>query len=91
LKLLHVMASLNPDGGGPREGVYRRGVFLEQLGHSVSIVTLDDPGESFLKDIPLTLFALGPSVGGYRYNRRLVPWLEAHAREYLLYFRARNA
>lgn len=57
-------------------------MFLEQLGHSVSIVTLDDPGEPYLNDIPLTVHALGPSTGGYRFNKRLVPWLKTHARGY---------
>ena len=82
LKLLHIMTSVDPRAGGPREGVYQRGVFLEKMGHSVSIVTLDDPGEEFLADIPLTVHALGPSYGSYRYNTRLVPWLRAHAHEY---------
>jgi glycosyltransferase involved in cell wall biosynthesis len=76
------MSGLDPNAGGPREGVCRRGVFLEGLGHSVSIVTLDDPSEPFLKDVPLTVYALGPSNGAYRYNSKLVPWLMAHAREY---------
>lgn len=82
LKLLHIMTSVDPKGGGPREGVYQRGVFLEKMGHSVSIVTLDDPREEFLRDLPLTVHALGPSHGSYRYNTRLVPWLRAHAHEY---------
>jgi glycosyltransferase involved in cell wall biosynthesis len=82
LKLLHIMTSVDPKGGGPREGVYQRGVFLEKMGHSVSIVTLDDPREEFLRDLPLTVHALGPSHGSYRYNARLVPWLRAHAHEY---------
>jgi glycosyltransferase involved in cell wall biosynthesis len=82
LKFLHVMSSLDPKGGGPREGVCRRGEYLEGLGHSVTVVTLDDPKEEFLKEISLTVYPLGPSCGAYRYNRRLVPWLRTHAREY---------
>jgi glycosyltransferase involved in cell wall biosynthesis len=82
MKLLHIMTSLDPKGGGPREGVCQRGVFLEKLGHSVAIVTLDDPREEFLRNIPLTVHALGPAYGSYRYNTRLVPWLRAHAHDY---------
>jgi glycosyltransferase involved in cell wall biosynthesis len=77
-----VISSLNPSGGGPMEGVLRRGLFLEKMGHSVSIVTLDDPNEPFLKDFPLQIFALGPSPGTYRYNPKLVPWLLANAGRY---------
>lgn len=76
------MASLDPHGGGPREGVVRRGVFLEALGHGVCIATLDAPGEPFLKNVPLTVYPLGPSHGSYRYNSRLLPWLREHAWEY---------
>jgi glycosyltransferase involved in cell wall biosynthesis len=82
MKLLHVMSGLDPHAGGPREGVCRRGVFLEEHGHSVSIVTLDAPDAPFLKDVPLTVHALGPSRSSLRYNEKLVPWLLAHAREY---------
>lgn len=82
VKLLHVMSGLDPHAGGPREGVCRRGVFLEGLGHSVSIVTLDAPDAPFLKDVPLKVYALGPSKSALRYNSKLVPWLMAHAREY---------
>ena len=82
VKLLHVMSGLDPNAGGPREGVCRRGVFLEAHGHSVSIVTLDAPDAPFLKDVPLKVFALGPSQSAMRYNSKLVPWLLAHAREY---------
>ncbi len=76
------MSSLNPQSGGPREGVCRRGVYLEGLGHSVTIATLDAPDDPFLKDVPLTVHALGPSAGSYRFCRSLVPWLISHAREY---------
>jgi len=76
------MCTLDPNAGGPREGVCREGVFLEELGHTVSIVTLDDPESSFLQDVPVAVIALGPSVGAYRYNAKLVPWLRNHAPEY---------
>jgi len=64
------------------EGVRQRGVRLLQLGHSVDVLSLDDPNEPFLIGFPLTVHALGPSKGGYGYNKRLVPWVLAHAREY---------
>lgn len=82
LKLLHVFRSVNPQGGGPIEGVRQRSIRLQELGHSVEVVTLDDPAEAFLATFPLTVHALGPSRGGYGYNSRLVPWLRAHARDY---------
>jgi glycosyltransferase involved in cell wall biosynthesis len=45
----------------------------------VELVTLDDPGQEFLKGFPLPIHALGPGVGSYRYSRALVPWLRKNA------------
>jgi glycosyltransferase involved in cell wall biosynthesis len=82
LKLLHILQSVSPLGGGPIEGVRQRGIRLQQLGHSVELVTLDDPSEAFLEGFPLTVHALGPSHGRYGYNAKLAPWLKAHAGRY---------
>lgn len=82
MKLLHILSSVNPNGGGPMEGVRQRGLRLQQLGHSVDVVTLDDPRSGFLEEFPLKVHALGPSTGAYGYNRRLVPWLSANASDF---------
>jgi glycosyltransferase involved in cell wall biosynthesis len=82
LRLLHVLPSANPGTGGPLEGVRQRGLRLQQLGHSVELLTLDDPQENFVAAFPLRVHALGPSATGYRYNRRLVPWLRARAQDF---------
>jgi len=79
LKLLHVIASANPSSGGPLEGVRQRGMQLRSEGHTVEIVTSDDPAEAFVKEFPLPVHALGPSSGGYGYNGKLVPWLKENA------------
>lgn len=73
------MSSANPNAGGPLEGVRQRGIRLQQLGHRVELVTLDDPGQEFLKGFPLRIHALGPGVGSYCYSRALVPWLRENA------------
>ncbi len=53
-----------------------------QLGHSVQVVTFDDPRQPFIKEFPFPVHALGPVRSFYGYNRRLVPWLKAHAGEF---------
>lgn len=82
MKILHVLPSLDPEGGGPMEGVRRLGAHLIQAGHEVSVVSLDDPREPYLQGLELTVIALGPSQGRYIYNRKLVPWLKEHAGVY---------
>jgi len=82
LKLLHVLSSVNPDGGGPTEGVRQRGIRLTEMGHRVEVASLDAADATFVRDFPLTVHALGPPRGSYRYTAKLVPWLMAHARDY---------
>jgi len=48
------------------------------MGHVVELATLDAPTEAFLADFPLTVHALGPARGSYRFSHKLVPWLERH-------------
>lgn len=82
MRLLHIIPSVNPQGGGPMEGVRQRGLRLLEMGHTVEVLTLDDPQARFVRDFPLAVHAMGPSEGRYQYNRKLVPWLQAHARDF---------
>jgi len=82
MKILHIIASINPKDGGPMEGIRQRGLRLREMGHQVEVLTLDDPASNFIASYGLAVFALGPSKGRYQYNAKLVPWLLSHAREY---------
>ena len=82
MRLLHVLASVDPRDGGPMEGVRQRGLRLQQLGHSVEVVAIDDPAASFVQGFPLKVHAVGPPRGSYRYSPALVPWLKANAAKY---------
>jgi len=55
---------------------------MTRAGHAVSVLSLDDPREPYLQGLAMTVIALGPSQGRYIYNRKLVPWLKANARNY---------
>lgn len=55
---------------------------MHQLGHTVEVVALDDPGAPFLKDFPFAIHAVGRGRTGYRYNPRYPAWLRTHAAEY---------
>jgi glycosyltransferase involved in cell wall biosynthesis len=82
MKILHVISSANPLGGGPIEGVRNLGKRMQELGHATELVTLDDPSEPWLLSQPLTVHALGPGIGTYCLSGRLVPWLASHAHHY---------
>jgi glycosyltransferase involved in cell wall biosynthesis len=82
MRILHVIPSLNPAGGGPIEAVTRLGLEYLRQGTDVEVVTLDDPRAEWLQDFPLPRHALGPALFKYRYTPRLVPWLRQHAPEF---------
>jgi glycosyltransferase involved in cell wall biosynthesis len=82
LRVLNVIPTLDPEAGGPAEGVRQWGLKGATLGHSIEVLTLDAPGLPFLNRFPLQTYALGPSKGHYRYNERLVPWLKSNAARY---------
>lgn len=81
MRLLRVIATLDPRHGGPSAGLRAITPALAELGHETSFASLDAPGtRSPIAGAPL--HALGPARGGYAYSPRLLPWLRAHAAEY---------
>lgn len=82
MKILHVISSVDPKGGGPIEGVNLLSSMYGELGVEVAILSLDSPDAEWVKNSKNTVYALGPSLALYGYSSRLVPWLKAHAHEY---------
>ena len=82
MKVLHILPSVDPKGGGPMEGVKQYGHRFEELGHHVEVVTLDDPANACVAEFPLKVHALGPAIGSYQYSAKLAPWLKLHAKDY---------
>ncbi len=82
MKLLHIIPTVDPRGGGPMEGVRQRGLRLQEMGHQVEVVTLDDPASPAVAAFPLRVHPLGPARNGYGYSPRLAPWLLAHGNNY---------
>jgi len=82
LKILHVISSVNPAGGGPIEGIRQLGGTLEGKGHNVEIASLDPPDAPFLTQSPLRVHPLGPNYLDYGFSSRFIPWLRANANRY---------
>lgn len=82
MRILHVIASTSPEGGGPIEGVRQRGEVLREMGHSIEIACCDDPKSPWLRDFPFPVHALGPARGGYAYAPKLEEWLRGCAADY---------
>jgi len=82
MRILHAIHSANVRGGGPIEGIKQLSQHNLAAGHSVEVLSLDDPAEPWLKEFPLPIHAVGPSYMSYGYTPRLVPWLRANHHKY---------
>ncbi len=82
MNILHVIGTLDPAFGGPVEALRQQTVALHELGHRSEVVTSDPADAPWLHDFPGMIYALGPSWLKYRYNPRLMGWLQAHVGRY---------
>jgi len=82
MKLLRVIATVDPRHGGPAAGLRAITPELTRLGHETTVVSLDTPERIAELRFPAILHALGPARGGYAHSPRLEPWLRANASNY---------
>ena len=80
MKILHVISSVNPQGGGPIEGIKQLHAPLSQLGVEVDLVCCDAPDAPWLATSGFPMInALGPAKSKYGYTPKLIPWLRENA------------
>jgi glycosyltransferase involved in cell wall biosynthesis len=94
MKLLHIIASVDPRGGGPIEGIFASAEVWFRHGHERHIVSLDAPNDPWVQQSPVPTFAVGIDSRWYAslrkifawlrygYTPHLVPWLRTHAGNY---------
>ncbi|WP_374951916.1 glycosyltransferase [Mucilaginibacter sp.] len=78
MKLLHIIATMNPTSGGPCQGIRNSNPEIVRYGISREVVSLDDPNSDFLGSDDFVIHALGPAMGPWHYAPRLIPWLLAN-------------
>ena len=77
MRILHVIATLDPASGGPAECV-RALISFAEIGYHGEAVTLDPPDAPCLKGLDFPVHALGPVASKFAYSPRLRPWLAAN-------------
>jgi glycosyltransferase involved in cell wall biosynthesis len=89
MKILHVIASVDPRGGGPIEGLLRQAEVRRSIGVETHIASLDCSDDPWVLANPVKVFALGVQrcpFGGrlsrYGYTPHLVPWLRRYGAGY---------
>ncbi len=91
MKILHVISSVDPRGGGPIEGVVSSSKVWFRNGHDTHIVCLDPPHAPWVLNSPVKTFAVGAEGRWHGALRRLVPWLRYGYTPRLVDWLRRNA
>jgi glycosyltransferase involved in cell wall biosynthesis len=81
MRILHIIATLDPASGGPSESV-RTLMSFGLIGYTGEVVTLDDPEAPFLKGLPFAVNALGPVRMTYSFSPKLHRWLKANYKRF---------
>jgi glycosyltransferase involved in cell wall biosynthesis len=82
MRILEVIRSLDPTGGGPVEGLRQLAAVMAGRGHDVEVVSLDKADQSFLRSYSFPIHALGETDKSYGFAKGFVPWLKANARRF---------
>jgi len=75
MKLLHVIASMDPTSGGPCQGIRNSNQELSKLGVEREVVSLDNSDAPFLGQDVFPVHALGRGKTKWGYNPKLYHWL----------------
>jgi glycosyltransferase involved in cell wall biosynthesis len=83
MKILHVINSVDPAGGGPIEGIKQIARCLqESSANQIHVASSDPPDADYVKDCPIPVFACGPGRFNYAFAPGLVKWLRRNHRNY---------
>jgi glycosyltransferase involved in cell wall biosynthesis len=80
MRILQVIHSVDPRGGGVIEGIKQLAGPMIAAGHRVEVLSLDAPGVPWTGDLPF--HAIGNGRPGYGYAPGVVKWLVDHGNEY---------
>ena len=82
MKILRVIASVDPATGGPVAGMRSITPVLSDMGHQTDFLTVDDPFAGYLQSWVGQTFAMGPAASSYAYSSRVRPWMEKNLARY---------
>ena len=83
MKILRVISSVNPHGGGPIEGIKQAQKPLIEMGVELEIACCDPPNAEWLTNVNLPIVhALGPPKNNYGYTAKLLPWLKENSHRF---------
>ncbi|MEO9480997.1 MAG: glycosyltransferase [Maribacter dokdonensis] len=75
MKILQIIASMDPKHGGVCQGIRNTIPELQKMGIESEVVCLDDPNSKYLGQDSFKIHALGKSSKLWGYHKDFVPWL----------------
>lgn len=83
MRTLHVISNFLPAAGGPPEVVRNLAKAEKNEGTQIEVLSLDNPSEPYLADIPQPRYALNQSyLGAFAFSPKLWKWLRANLHRY---------
>lgn len=75
MKILNIIASMDPVSGGTSQGLRNIIPALQSIGVDNEVLCFDDPASKFIEKDNFITHAIGPAKGPYGYSKNLRPWL----------------
>jgi glycosyltransferase involved in cell wall biosynthesis len=82
MRLLRATHTVNPALGGPIESIRQSSAALVRRGHEVEIISLDAPGDAWVRESAIPVHALGRGLGSYGYAPRFSDWIRERRANY---------
>ena len=82
MRVLRVIATLDPASGGPAATLGPITEALIPYGHTVEVACLDLAEASWIKDVSFPVYCLGPRMTRYGYSKRLSKFLRSNLHHY---------
>lgn len=82
MKILHVICSLDLEGGGPAQGVRNLTYYYEDFDVAPTVLTMDDSDTKLENCSHLEVIRLGKGKGNFSYHPEIVNWLKHYADGY---------
>lgn len=82
MKILRVIAGVDPAQGGPTEGMRLSALLQREMGVETEVLSVDEPDSPHVAAFPLKVHAMGRMIKPYGYTPRLARWIALHARDY---------
>jgi glycosyltransferase involved in cell wall biosynthesis len=79
MKVLHIIASVRKESGGPVEGLTQSVIYRQSLGQYIEVLTLDPYNAEFLNEFPCKVTGVGPAPKKYGYTPKFKQWIVDNA------------